>query len=436
MRKVTWRLAALLLFILVIFTGCSKSPEKTMENFKKIIEENDAKALLELPIKEKGLYWTEKEAKYVIENFKEDPELYKQQLELLHHQAEAIKNKTFVKTDEGIFYFDEEGNIHIRSYRMNVESNEDINELNVKVNGEKVATTKGGGNEDVDLGIYGPGEYEIQAEAKYKYATVTDKIEEDIMDFYDFNVIPELNLNGNDIYLIAKREDIKLIINGEDEIPFNKLDDFGNDYRGFVFGILGPVSEEVTVQGIIENKLTNLEGETYTIGEEERINITPHILKDKKDREEIASAVTVYYNDLFKALVKKQKKYIKNMPTTSEVKEKYSEIIDDLLDDTYTHYFDGELKKTLIDFGNAEIAKVDESNEEVLVLSVELYGNLEEIIFSRSSYQKGQMQYNEKKVYLKKHNDKWIIHDDYGSLENWNPTSELKGEHVVETDVK
>ncbi|GAB2567674.1 TcaA 3rd/4th domain-containing protein [Gracilibacillus alcaliphilus] len=95
--------------------------------------------------------------------------------------------------------------------------------------------------DDSALGLYGPGEYEFQAEAEYAYAAVNNSDSFSLTSLSSFTKSINLGLTGEYIRVTSSIPDTNLKVNGE-EVDFS-MDSDSETPR------FGPVSADITIQG-------------------------------------------------------------------------------------------------------------------------------------------------------------------------------------------
>ncbi|MBM7677417.1 TcaA second domain-containing protein [Gracilibacillus alcaliphilus] len=106
----------------VFLAACSANPEKTIEKFSGTVENRDPDSLFELVVVDEDTYWTVQQANDVIGYFHDDREAYQEQLTLLHQQAQALDNDTMLSNEEGLLYFNEDGDLKVRKYEITASS--------------------------------------------------------------------------------------------------------------------------------------------------------------------------------------------------------------------------------------------------------------------------------------------------------------------------
>lgn len=309
----------LLICLISIIAGCSNSSENTLEKFQNALDKRDPKALYSLVNIADDIYWTEEQASYVIESFLDDIELYEEQLYLLHSQIEAIKNKKPLFNEEGLFYFDSEGTLNVRGFKLSLleDSVKGATEITLKVNDDDELKINPTEKEDLVLGLFGPGKYHIWAEAIYEHATTSDEDYFEIINFGSFNEDIELDLKGETVYVFSELPETKLLVNDKDI----KID-LDNDFE------FGPVSDGLKLQGKTELPWGEAKSKEYIIDidkEEDNYDLTPLLLKNETERKEIEELINNFGKQRIKALVEKNTDVLENVSeeVINKIKDEY-----------------------------------------------------------------------------------------------------------------
>jgi len=452
-----------LLFFIIVLTGCM-SPEKAIEKFEQSIEEKNAEALFKLVNIESDVYWTEKEAEDMMNYFVENQSAYTAQLDLLHAQKEAFKEKKDLDNTKGILYFDDKKKLFIRTYEVSLseESYVDFHTLTISVIDDKELTEDKRSNENVLLGLFGPGNYHVQAVADYRYVVLEDEANVELFDDENFNEAIVLDLKGEEATVFSTVPGVDFFIDGE-KIEQDISASEGATIQPLVEGLILQskvsfawgelVSEEVEYAGPGTHQIYFTSSEQS----ENEIDLTPHAFANEAEREEIAQIITDFNGKLLTGLAKNDPSYLKNVAATDEAIAGYDDTFD-LLDSVvkgtaskadFSHLpagyeivfmgqYQGGLKESIIDFTNAENIKDEETDEDLLLLKVNLKTDFFYIPegYSESDIVNKEGNYLEPIIHLKKENDKWIITEQMINLKENNSLSGLTGDNLVVTKAK
>src|SRR5699024_6170106 len=154
-----------------------------------------------------------------------------------------------------MFYFDEEGNIHVRTYELSIDNYyENLTALTVKVD-DKEYDIKDLTDDTFTFGKFGPGKYEVVATAKYDYAEIKDEQEVSLFDLGSFKETVDVSLDGEKVYLYTNYPNTKLKINGE--VTDITMDDST---------VLGPVSADTKIQAVVSFPWGDSESTEYIAG--------------------------------------------------------------------------------------------------------------------------------------------------------------------------
>src|SRR5699024_8054711 len=177
----------------------------------------NAEALFKLVNIESDVYWTEKEAEDMMNYFVENQSAYTAQLDLLHAQKEAFKEKKDLDNTKGILYFDDKKKLFIRTYEVSLseESYVDFHTLTISVIDDKELTEDKRSNENVLLGLFGPGNYHVQAVADYRYVVLEDEANVELFDDENFNEAIVLDLKGEEATVFSTVPGVDFFIDGE-----------------------------------------------------------------------------------------------------------------------------------------------------------------------------------------------------------------------------
>ncbi|MFD1416188.1 TcaA 3rd/4th domain-containing protein [Oceanobacillus jeddahense] len=419
---------ALFLFILtaLFLSACSNSSEKAAQDFKETVDDRDPEGLLELVTVDEGTYWTEQQAQQVIETFHDDSGKYQEQLRLLEQQVNALDEDTMLSNEEGLFYFDDEGELRVRNYEVTVTnetSDLEPDQITITVDEGDALEVE---NLDDTLGLFGPGEYTFAAEGEFPYATVNSEGSFSLLSSDSFNQSINLDLQGSFVYITSSVDNTKLLVNGEEADTEITADEYG-----YMDGVeFGPVSDGNTLQGVVEFPWEEAQSEELTVGSEEEYDITPGILTSEEDREEMTELLNNYFESRMAALVE-----LEIDELTEDVSEELRESLnDDIKSDINSESsHDGEVFGTRIDFGSPSY-ELGSGGRHYVTLPVEVHREY------GKNYKYGgdddpKEEYVDRSMTLEylEDEDKWIISEENSS--GFGSNEPMTGDDIVETEL-
>jgi len=404
-------------------------PHEIIDELKEIIEARDASSLYKFVNIEEGLYWTPNEAENVIELLNADHEKYKDLLFMLRKQAELLVNGEESQYSSGFFYFNEAGKLNVRGYRFILPPNtyEEFNHLLIEINDSKLIEFSGGDlSEGVDLGLFGPGLYNISFDMYYPFSKVSKKIEIEALNFAEFEKEFQINLHGEKITVASSLSETNIQVNNT-EIDLKLQENVKLD--------VGPVANEVNVRGKRNFPWGELLSDNIIIGTtpsstgknqvQEHYEITPHIIEDKINRREISQLLSDFYDQLFQSFHKKDSSLLNNDNVADEVKEKYKDYIESSSSNSIEKVYKGDLYSTVIDFSSIALENDPETDEDLFTLEVRLY-------IKSNDNNEDITKYIMKSVYLKYDESEWIIQLDKGSTFFKDDPLDINNNNIVE----
>lgn len=451
----------LLLLSVIIFTGCM-SPEKAIEKFENSIEEENAEALYKLVNLEEDVYWSKKEAEDVINYFVENKSVYTEQLSLLHDQKDAFKEKKELTNTTGILYFNDKKELFVRTYEvsLNKDSFVDFEELVVSVLEDEEIKQEDGSGENIALGLFGPGYYRVEGQADYGYVLLEDYADFELLDNENFNEEIVLDLKGEEAKVFSTQPETTFYIN-EDKIEQDISAKGGITIQPLVNGLTLQSKSEFSWGELVSEEVEYIgEGTSQKSYDgshfqpENEIDLTPHIFVNEQDKEEIAHIITDFNEKLLKSLAENDPSYLDDVIATDEAKAAYDSDFELLTSvekgevtaasfplgtaAAFIGHYKGGLMASIIDFTHAENLQDEETNEDLLVLKVNLKTNFFYIPkdYDESKFDKDSKNYLEPFIHLKKENDRWMIAEQLINLKVGSSELELTGEKLVKTEVK
>ncbi|API93096.1 MULTISPECIES: TcaA 3rd/4th domain-containing protein [Virgibacillus] len=429
----------LFLFTLVlVLSGCTQSPEKTLEELKQAVEDRDYITFYELVDKDDDVYWTEKQAQSMIEDFHDNREDYAVQLELLQQQAMALKEDNPLINEEGMLYFNKDEQLKVRTYAVTAEEGllDGVEKLSVKIDDEKELNIDANKNDTLKLGLFGPGEYSFEAAAEYPYADVKNKGEFYVSGVSDFNQAVELGLEGKYIGIASHIPDTKLFINGKDanvnisELDGGEMNDeslFGSTLLDHNFG---PISEGISLQGVAKMPWGKIKSEEVKITSDTKsYDLSPKILQDKKAQKKVTELINNYQKDKMTALVNLDDKHLKNL--SNSFKKSLSKEIIQAKEQERTYA--GQVLGTRIDYSKA-LYEEGEGGRHYVTIPIELHRTyVERYFFNKDEEPTEEYEHQEIKLEYISDKEEWIIDQEdsyYGADED----DYMKSEEVVETE--
>lgn len=428
---------ALFLFIsMLLLSGCTQSPEKTLEKFKQAVEDRDYATFYKLVDKDEDVYWTEKQAQSIIEDFHDNREDYTIQLELLQQQAMALKENNALINEEGMLYFNKDKQLKIRKYDVAIgqELIDGVEKLSVKIDGEK--KIKLNKNDKPKLGLFGPGKYSFKATAKYPHSNVKNKGDFNVSGFSDFNQTVELGLEGNYVGIASNIPNTKLFINGKDaNVNISDLEG-GEMNNESLFGSslpdhnFGPVAKGTSLQGVAKMPWGKIKGEEVKItADTNSYDLTPKILLDKQEQKKVTELINNYHKDKMTALVNLDDKHLKNL--SNSFKKSISKEITQAKENERTYA--GKVLGTRIDYSKA-FYEEGEGGRHYVTIPIELHRTYVERYFFNKDEETTE-EYENLKIKLEYISDeeKWIVDNE----ETHYATSDddyMKSKEVVETE--
>ncbi len=417
----------------LLLTGCSKNPEKTIEKLIEAVENRDPETLFGLVVVDKDTYWTVHEAKDVIEYFLGDYDEYGEQLMLLDQQAMALKNKTMLSNEQGLFYFNEDKELKVRKYELKVDGEslkEGAEKISVKINDDKKVELDG--KKEMSLGLFGPGKYQLKATAEYPFAKVESDKSVTVMSLNQFNQDVDLGLEGKQIMIKSTIPNTILLVNGE-EVTFDlsiveKEDGFwGSDEDdGDVFG---PISEGVKLQGLAELPWGEAKSKEIEVTDKEsNYNVTPAVFHDKKEKDKVTEIINGYAKNRIAAYVNLDHSVVKNV--SESIKNPIMKDINEAKEDD--DKYKGEALGTRIDYSRAQYY-IGSGGRHYVKVPVEFYEKFLYVNLYMPN-QKPKAEYQNMIVELEFITDdkKWIIAEiekDYSNDRDY-----MMSEEVVETE--
>lgn len=418
-------LFSFLIFSVIFITGCSMSPEKAVKKFEQAVEENDPEALHELINKEEDLHWEIKEAEDVIAYFISNEAEFDKQLQLLEDQKAALKGNDTLQNEQGMFYFDEEKLLQVRAYEISLDQASVVpfEQLTITMNDADKITIADAAEGDMTIGTFGPGIYEMTADADYSYVILDDKAEISVFDMQNFKLVTEMNLQGEALEISSQIPDAELLIN---EQATGIL--FGSDNLDDDNIIVQPMVEGLTLQG----KVTYEWGEVVSDQQEffasysdddasnQLIDLTPYQF-DTEDKEDIAEIVSDLFHKYFIGLSNRSTKDFKDVQASDELVTILSDDIglaktiadgelnlaifpagyEQILGGIYV----GTLKDTILDFQHVSNVVDEDTGEDLMTLSIQLYSDFHFTLGDDTF----DDRYMNPEVYFKKIDDKWVI---------------------------
>lgn len=418
------RTVFILILTVLFLSACSANPQETAEEFSSSVENNDSKALINLVTFDEDTYWTEQQASDVISYFQDNQETYQEQLDLLNQQVDALENDTQLSTEEGLFYFNEDSELEVRKYEVtaiNDSAEAQPNSISVTVE-ENDAIELENVDEDV-LGIFGPGNYEFQAEAEYPYAMVENNDSFSLLSLNSFTESIDLSLSGSMIRLSSSLPNTKIKVNGEELGSI--ADSTMGDSR------FGPVSEDTTIQGVSSLPWGETESEEITIGEideyEKKFDVTPPLLENEKEREQITELMNNYLETEMEAYIHLDINELLE-DISVELKESLNETLKHAVN--YGWSYEGKALGTRINYSAATYEE-SEDGKHYLSLPVEFHYELLTNYYLDTD-DEPEEEYRVQLVTLEylEDDEKWFIYN-----RDSNGDNDMTGEDVVETEI-
>lgn len=442
-----YRLLILVSFVIIVISGCA-SPEKVIKNLEAAVEEEDETKLYKLVEIDEGLHWTEKEAGDVINYFRENTFAFEEQLGYLNEQKEMLKEKQDLVNEKGFFYFNNKGKLFVRAFEvaLDKESFVDFNELIVSIDDEEKTRVDNDSSDDVNVGLFGPGKYDIEAMAHYGYVDLKDRVTFELFNLEEFQQKILMDLKGNEISIITTEPGTYVYI---DDYKINEELKVKKDT------IIQPIVEGMKLQAKREFSWGELVSETLPYKGELifGLDVTPHIFANESEREEIIDVITDFNEKLLKGLSENKPSYLDDVRATKEAVAGYDETFKtldlvkkgELKESDYPYgigvfvvgQYKGGLLESLIDFHHANSEHDKESAEDVLLLNVNLYTDFKYIPESKKSgFNQHEKSYYEPIIQLVKQDNKWLIKEQIIELVAGKEDTELVGEGVVRTKIK
>lgn len=414
-----------LILLITIFVGCSNSNEgeSTLGKFKQAVEENDAEALYELVEIKDGTYWSAKEAQDVIDNYERIENNYSIQIELFEEQLEAIDKGEPVNNEKNKFYFDDDGKLHLRGYEFYLDGDQvdDAEEIVFTVNDAEEIVVESPFDDEIIIGVFGPGDYDIKAIARYGEDTVDAyaTIEMSSVDYQKFKKEAILNLKGQSVRVTSSIPNILVMKDGKqvDEIVDN--------------GEISRVKDGVELQGVQKASWGKIVSETvvYTNSAHQPYDITPSMFTNEKDKKEITRVINDFYDKLYKSLSEDDKSILADVHATNEVKDSHDHNFDSIEGNNLNSYFGGEVNKTTVDFGNVRITE-----DGLLEVNADIYTNFKFFITKHDEPKRDEMRYQFKTIQLDKQpNGDWRILNEEGSFYGSDEPN-LSGEYLLDIE--
>ncbi|MBO1909931.1 hypothetical protein J4G37_34750, partial [Microvirga sp. 3-52] len=427
-------LTILLLLSAFIITGCTNSPAKTLVKFEDIVAEKDVEELFKLVSIEEGVYWSEKEAEDVIDYFSENTSAYEEQLSLLHGQKDALKEKKNPVNETGLFYFNDEKKLAVRTYEVSLDKGSFVKfkELLVSIREDEAIRKEDGSDENIVVGLFGPGQYNLKGHADYGYVTLDDTTDVALFDDKDFNMEIELDLKGEADTFFSSQPNTNLYIN-DSKINQDIGEKDGVSIQPLVDGLILRAENEFSWGKLVSEELEYTKDmigqENYNNSDFSVVNgvdLTPYIFTDEEGKKEIAQIITGFNEKLLKGLAENEPSYLDDAVATDEAKAGYDsdfEILTQVEKGELTvssfpygtgawfvGHYKGGLLESIIDFSHAENPIDEETSEDLLVLKVMLKTNFFYIPEGSdvSSLTKDTINYIEPIIHLKKEDDQWI----------------------------
>lgn len=450
-----------LLILTVLFLAGCMSPEKAIEKFTEAVEEKDAEALYQLVYLEDDVYWSEKEADEMIQYFHDNEKMYASQLDLLNAQKEALKEKKALENELGPFYFKDDKKLTARAYELvlDKESFVDFEKLTLSVVEDADVIVEGGSEEDIVIGLFGPGNYKVKAHADYGFVAMDETATVSLVDEAQFKEALSLDLKGEAATVYATEEGVELYINGEKlELDITQKDGVviqpllsGLKLQAKVNYPWGElVSEEVAYTGFGSSQI-NYEGTMFQKNGE--IDLTPHIFMNEEEQIEITHIITDFNEKLLRGLTKNDASILKDVAATKEAVTGYDDTFEALEavkkgELSPSHFppgvsflvigdYDGGLVESVIDFTHATNMKDEKTEEDMLILRVNLVTDFfyrpEGIEIQPNT--KDSRNYLKPEIKLKKEDDRWVIAEQLVDLKTRDDKIDLLGEHLVKTKV-
>ncbi|WP_080873856.1 TcaA 3rd/4th domain-containing protein [Oceanobacillus timonensis] len=441
MQKFFFNKSYVLIFIsltALFLSACSSSPENASENFKETVDERDPEALLELVTVDEGTYWTEQQAQQVVEFFHDDSEKYQEQLQLLEQQVTALDEGNMVPREEGLFYFDDEGELRVRNYEVaitNEASDLDPEQLTITIDEEDAIEIE---NLDESIGLFGPGDYSFVAEGEFPYATIESEGSFSLMNTNSFNQSVDLDLEESIVNISSSIDNTKLLVNGEEtgtEIASDEQEtstDITGDGQGTSVSF-GPISEENTLQGVAEFPWGEAQSEEFTVDEETEYDITPGVLTSEENRDAVTEQINNYYETHMAALVNLDIDELTD-DVSDDLRESLNDTLKSATNSSIDTSYEGEILGTRIDFGQTSY-ELGSGGRHYVTLPVEIHREYTE----NNQYRDDdpEEEYLDKSLTLEylEDEEKWIVSEEGEDYSITGNDDTMAGDDVVETEL-
>jgi|SRR5690625_152429 len=345
------------------------------------------------------------------------------QIEMFEEQLAAIDKGETVNNEENKFYFDNEGKLYVRGYEFYLDGGQvdDPDEIVFTVNDAEEIIVEGPFDDEIIIGMFGPGDYDIKAIARYSDDTVEAyaAIEMSSVDYQTFKKEAILNLKGQSVSVISSIPNILVMRDGEqvDVIVDN--------------GVIDVVKEGVELQGVQRAAWGEIVSETvvYANSAQQPYDITPSVLTNEKDIKEITRVVNDFYDKLYKSLSEDDKSILADAPATNEVKDSHDHNFDSIDEGNLDSYFRGKVSKTTVDFGNVRITE-----DGLLEVHADIYTNFRFFMTKYDESEKDEMEYQFKTIQLDKQaSGDWQIINEEGSFHGADEPN-LSGEYLLDIE--
>lgn len=184
------------------------------------------------------------------------------------------------------------------------------------------------------------------------------------------------------------------------------------------------------------------------------MDLTSHLFMNDKEKEEIAHIITDFNEKLLKGLTKNDVSILKDVAATKEAVTGYDDTFEGLaavkkgevnasqfppgMSAFFIGDYEGGLIESVIDFTHATTMKDEKTEEDMLILRV----NLETNFFYRPegislpTITKESRNYLKPEIKLKKEDEQWVIAEQLVDLKTWEEQIDMVGDQFVRTKVE